>query len=159
MTQKLYTVYYDTEDHDLRRNDIALRLRREGKRWVQTIKGRGGATAGLHQRYEWEVPVTNARPDFTKISDPDLISLLNSAILREKLQPIFTTEFNRSTRMLRLTDGEVEFCLDRGRIAAGEASVPIRGNRAGAEVGWRRFIVPACAGLARYCSPQAGKQE
>ena len=27
--------------------------------------------------------------------------------------------------MLRLPDGEVEFCLDRGRITAGEISVPI----------------------------------
>jgi len=123
VTQKLYTVYYDTENHDLRHSEIALRLRREGNRWVQTIKGRGGATAGLHQRYEWEVPVMNARPNFTKISDPDLISLLNGVILPEKLQPVFTSEFNRTKRMLQLTDGEVEFCLDRGRIAAGEASL------------------------------------
>jgi triphosphatase len=125
VAQKLYTVYYDTEDHDLSRNDIALRLRRDGKQWVQTIKGGGGATAGLHHRYEWEVPVKEAQPDFTKISDPNLISLFNSANLREKLRPIFTTEFSRSTRMLRLLDGEVEFCLDRGRITAGEISVPI----------------------------------
>jgi len=125
VAQKLYTVYYDTEDHDLRRNDIALRLRRNGKQWVQTIKGGGGATAGLHHRYEWEAPVKEAQPDFTKISDPDLISLFDNASLREKLQPIFTTECSRSTRMLRLPDGEVEFCLDRGRITAGEISVPI----------------------------------
>ena len=125
VAQKLYTVYYDTEDHDLRRNDIALRLRRDGKQWVQTIKGGGGATAGLHRRYEWEVPVKEAQPDFTKISDPDLISLFDSANLREKLRPIFTTECSRSTHMLRLPDGEVEFCLDRGWITAGEISVPI----------------------------------
>src|SRR6476620_3688890 len=83
VAQKLYTVYYDTEDHDLRRNDIALRLRRNGKQWVQTIKGGGGATAGLHHRYEWEAPVKEAQPDFTKISDPDLISLFDNASLRE----------------------------------------------------------------------------
>ena len=123
VTQKLYSVYYDTESQDLRRNDIALRLRRDGKRWVQTIKGRGGATAGLHRRYEWEVPVLSAQPDFTKISDPAVFSLFDSASLREKLHPIFTTEFNRSKRMLRLPDGEVEFCLDRGSITAGEATI------------------------------------
>jgi triphosphatase len=123
VTQKLYTVYYDTESHDLRHKDIALRLRRHGKRWVQTIKGRGGATAGLHQRYEWEVPVLHARPDFTKISDPAVVNLFDSARLRERLHPLFTTKFNRSKRMLRLSDGEVEFCLDRGTITAGKASI------------------------------------
>jgi inorganic triphosphatase YgiF len=123
ITQKLYTVYYDTESHDLRRKDIALRLRLHGKRWVQTIKGRGGARAGLHQRYEWEVPVPQPTPDFTKISDPTIINFFDSASLREKLHPLFTTEFNRSKRMLRLTEGEVEFCLDRGTITAGGASI------------------------------------
>jgi triphosphatase len=123
ITKKLYSVYYDTDDHDLRRKDVALRLRRDGRRWVQTIKGRGGATAGLHQRYEWEVPVPHARPDLTKISDPAIVNLFDSASLREKLRPLFTTEFNRSKRILRLTDGEVEFCLDRGTITAGNASV------------------------------------
>jgi inorganic triphosphatase YgiF len=123
VTQKLYTVYYDTESHDLRHKDIALRLRRHGKHWVQTIKGRGGATVGLHQRYEWEVPVLHARLDFTQISDPAVANLFGCASLRERLHPLFTTEFNRSKRMLRLSDGEVEFCLDQGAITAGKASI------------------------------------
>ena len=108
------------------RNGVAFRLRREGKRWVQTIKGGGSATAGLHQREEWEAPVLKAQPDFTKISDPLLIKLFSVASLREQLRPLFTTEFNRSTRMLRLPDGsEAEFCLDRGKIIAGNVSVPL----------------------------------
>lgn len=123
VNQKLYSVYYDTGSHDLRLKDIALRLRRDGKRWVQTIKGKGEATAGLHQRYEWEVPVLHARPDLTKISDPAVLSLFDNARLRESLHPIFTTEFNRSKRILRLASGEVEFCLDRGTITAGDASI------------------------------------
>ena len=39
---------------------------------------------------------------------------------------VFITEFNRSTRTLRLSGGsEAEFCLDRGRVTAGSASMPI----------------------------------
>src|SRR5687768_1361912 len=67
VTRKLYTVYYDTPDFDLRRNDIAFRLRRASKHWMQSIKGGGSATAGLHQRYEWETPLRTAHPDFAKI--------------------------------------------------------------------------------------------
>ena len=126
VTQKLYSVYYDTPNLDLKRHGVALRLRRSGKRWVQTIKGGGSVTAGLHQRDEWEAPVLKAQPDFTKITDPALIKLFSATGLREQLHPVFTTEFTRSTRMLRLADGgEAEFCLDRGQIIAGDASAPL----------------------------------
>lgn len=126
VTRKLYSIYYDTPDFDLRRNGVAFRLRREGKRWMQSIKGGGGVATGLHQRDEWEAPVLKAQPDFTKISDPSLVRLFSPTSLREQLQPLFTTVFNRSTRTLRLSDGsEAEFCLDRGEIIAGDASAPI----------------------------------
>lgn len=126
VTRKLYSVYYDTSSFDLRHSRIAFRLRREGKRWTQTIKGGGSAIAGLHQHDEWDAPVLKAQPDFTKISNPGLIRLVSTANLREQLRPLFITEFNRSSRMLRLADGtEVEFCLDRGKIVAGDASAPL----------------------------------
>ena len=54
VNHKLYSIYYDTPDFDLRRNDVAFRLRREGRHWIQSIKGGGSATAGLHQRHEWK---------------------------------------------------------------------------------------------------------
>src|SRR5688500_229877 len=122
---ELHTVYYDTSDYDLRRNNVAFRLRRAGKRWIQSIKGGGGAVAGLHQRYEWETPVPGAQPDFTEIPDSALSSLFDSDALREQLRPLFTTEFKRSTRLLRFTDhSEAELCIDRGRIVAGNVSMP-----------------------------------
>ena len=125
-TKKIYSIYYDSSNFDLRRNGVALRLRREGKRWVQTIKGGGSAIAGLHKREEWEASVLKAQPDITKISDPLLIKLFCVAGLRQQLRPLFTTEFNRSTRMLHLPDGsEAEFCLDRGKIIAGNVSLPL----------------------------------
>lgn len=124
-SQKLYTVYYDTPDFALRRNDIAFRLRRARKHWVQAVKGRGNAVAGLHQRYEWEAPVLKAQPDFTRISDPSLIKLFDNARLRKQMRPLFVTEFKRDSRILRLPDGgEAELCLDRGKIVAGDASLP-----------------------------------
>ncbi|MBA4142294.1 MAG: CYTH and CHAD domain-containing protein [Nitrosospira sp.] len=125
VTRKVHSIYYDTGNFDLRRSNTAFRLRRTGKRWVQTIKGGGNAIVGLHQRFEWEAPVLKAQPDFNAISDPALFALFDDAGLREKLHPVFITEFNRSTRILRLADNsEVEFCLDRGRIITPERSIP-----------------------------------
>ena len=126
ITQRLYSIYYDTPTLDLNRHGIGLRLRRSGRRWVQTIKGGGGVTAGLHQRNEWEFPVLKEQLDFTKITDPALIKLFSSVELRDQLRPIFTTDFKRSSRMLRLADGgEVEFCLDWGEIISGDDRIPL----------------------------------
>lgn len=126
VTQKLCSVYYDTPAFDLKRHGVVLRLRRSGRSWVQTIKGGGSVAAGLHQRDEWEAPVLKAHPDFTKITDPALIKLFAATDLRERLQPVFTTELTRNIRLLRLADGgEAEFCLDRGQVIAGDASAPI----------------------------------
>jgi inorganic triphosphatase YgiF len=126
VNHKLYSIYYDTPDLDLRSRRVALRLRREGRRWTQAVKGGGSVAAGLHQRQEFEVPVLRGQPDLTKISNSSLATLFDVRALREQLRPVFTTEFTRSIRTLRLAGGsEVEFCLDRGKITANGASAPI----------------------------------
>ena len=43
---------------------MALRLRRIGKHWLQTLKSGGGVQAGLHQRNEWETLVDGEALDF-----------------------------------------------------------------------------------------------
>ena len=42
------SVYFDTDKHKLHKNGLMLRVRRIGKRYVQTIKANG--TAGLFER-------------------------------------------------------------------------------------------------------------
>ncbi|MEJ0003740.1 MAG: CYTH domain-containing protein [Pararobbsia sp.] len=56
-------VYYDTPDLALQRARSALRLRLAGDRWLQTFKSGGGASAGLHRRHEWEMPVAGETLD------------------------------------------------------------------------------------------------
>jgi len=57
-TQRLQARYFDTPDRRLAAAGIALRLRKEGTQWVQTLKSRGD---GLMARGEHEVAVGRAR--------------------------------------------------------------------------------------------------
>jgi len=120
-TRKLTSIYFDTDDFVLRNQAIALRVRRSGRQWIQTIKGGGSVQAGLHQRDEWEAPVARDTPDFGKITDPSLTQLFATEDLRQRLHPVFVTEFKRTVWLLQTEAGdEVEMALDQGEIRAGQ---------------------------------------
>jgi inorganic triphosphatase YgiF len=121
--RKLYSVYYDTPDLELHQRSIALRLRRIGKRWVQTLKDGGGVMAGLHQRNEWEAPVAGKSLDFEVLEASGGPRL--PKFLRKKLQPLFVTDFTRTTYMLVFEGAKIELCMDCGAIRSGQFSQQI----------------------------------
>lgn len=124
VSRNLFTAYYDTPDLYLQKHQMALRLRNIGKKWIQSFKGGGDAALGLHQRHEWESMVPAGQPDFTQISYPALTRLFGNIDLCAQLRTLFTTDFKRSQRMLRLVDGsEIEFSLDQGVIRTPAASI------------------------------------
>src|SRR5690606_8076592 len=52
----LQNTYYDTPNQDLRAQDIALRIRKQGRLRLQTVKCAGIVSGGLSSRPEWETP-------------------------------------------------------------------------------------------------------
>lgn len=124
--KNLLSIYFDTEDFSLRQRGIALRVRRDGHRWIQTVKGGGSVKAGLHSRFEIEAQVAHDYPDFTKIDDPALSELFTAPEMRGRLKPVFTTDFRRTIWLLESEAGDqVEMALDQGAIRAGQASAAI----------------------------------
>jgi triphosphatase len=122
-SQKLYSVYYDTPELELHGRAMALRLRRKGREWLQTLKGGGGVQAGLHQRNEWETPVSGEALDFAALKEIGAPAL--SAELRGTLQAVFVTDFSRSTRLINFEGAEIELALDSGEVRAGQRTRPI----------------------------------
>lgn len=122
VTRRLYNIYYDTPKLELHKTEMALRLRRAGKQWLQTLKGGGSSRAGLHQRNEWEVPVSGPALDFSANPSVDWEAHLP---LRRKLQPVFVTDFSRTSRMLNFQGAEIELCMDHGQVSTEQSSVPL----------------------------------
>lgn len=121
--RKLHSAYYDTPDLELHRIGMALRIRRDGKRWIQTLKGGGSVHAGLHVRNEWETMVPVARLDFERLVECGAPRFPPK--LRSRLQRIFSTDFVRTTYDLTYEGSEIELCMDVGEISSGDASCPI----------------------------------
>ena len=64
--QALITRYFDTPDFALSAQGVALRVRRAGRRWLQTLKTEGERRGGLSRRAEYEMAVTRGSPDWTR---------------------------------------------------------------------------------------------
>ncbi len=124
VTRRLYNIYYDTPKLELHESGMALRLRRAGRQWLQTLKGGGSVKAGLHQRNEWEVPVRGAALDFSASQSAEWDQHLPKP-LRKKLQPVFVTDFFRSSRMLLWQDAQIELCMDQGGVRTEQRGMPI----------------------------------
>ena len=126
LPQQLLSVYYDTPDLDLKKHRTALRLRRTGTRWIQTVKTEGKITGGLHERPEWESETAEGTFDFAAIPDPAVREFFADEKIRETLRPVFVTEFTRTSSLLEFAGGDVvELSLDQGEICAEEKRLPI----------------------------------
>ena len=122
----LATVYYDTPSSDLARAGVALRLRRDGNRSIQTLKGGGGVAAGLHERDEIEWDLSGHSLNVALLDSTPYAELFAKRKVRARLRPVFTTEFARVARTLAFPDGTLaELALDRGVIRAGRHEAPI----------------------------------
>ena len=123
--KKLRTTYFDTPEFDLRRRGVALRVRRDGQRWVQAVKDSGTVHGGLRTRLEIETEIAGPLPDCTRLADNRLAGIFDSPELRAALAPVFVTEFSRRTRLIDFKDAVVEASLDRGEICSGGGIAPL----------------------------------
>lgn len=123
---RLQASYFDTADRRLAADGLSLRLRKEGRRWVQALKGRGDSAL---QRSEHEVALAGAaQPAIDPArhagtpAGEQLAALLGDGAL---LVETFRTDVRRRQRSSRSREGTVELAFDVGHISAGEARLPI----------------------------------
>ena len=123
---RLQAAYFDTPERLLAQAGMALRLRREGGRWVQTLKGLGDD--GI-SRDEHNVPLASHEVD---ARDPQPVLLrhaevpvgqrllaLLAALPPGALRCSYRTDIWRLSRPLRSRLGTVELAFDEGWLIAG----------------------------------------
>ena len=133
--ERMQAIYFDTTDERLAKHGVALRLRREGRGWVQTVKA---ATADSFRRLEHNVLVTAPRgggPPALDLARHDVARV--GEVLRKALgngsegnagaglSVRFRADVSRITRTIRAAGARVEIALDTGEIVAGDGSRPI----------------------------------
>ena len=112
--------YFDTPDSALARAGIALRVRKEGRRWVQTIKAPGTDTLSRTE-------INHVRPT----ADLDLALYTGTALesffaaLQSPLTLRYETRVTRLLLDIQAGASRIELAFDQGSVFSGEAELPI----------------------------------
>ena len=141
---RLQAAYFDTAQRALAKARLALRVRREGHHWVQTLKGdtADGMTRLEHNVVLVHRPGATAEPPQadpalhagTPVGDRLFAALGRSTdgttardrIASEPMAALYFTDILRRTRAQRSALGSVELAFDTGSITAGGATLAVR---------------------------------
>ncbi|MEM8959586.1 MAG: CHAD domain-containing protein [Pseudomonadota bacterium] len=126
-TRLVRTIYYDTPEQDLRRNGIAVRMRRDGRRWIQTVKIKARHDVGLAESAEYDSPAPGGQLHLGAIPDEAIRDRIVGLVGDKVLEPVCETAMRRISSLLRLQNGaEAELAIDSGEIKAAEKAEPFR---------------------------------
>lgn len=126
----LQAAYVDTADRALASAGLALRVRREGRQWVQTLKGEAadGMTRLEHNvrlpAPAGKLPVADPRLHAHTPAGELLAAALGKAADLELIVH-YRTDIWRLTRELRTPHGRVELAFDQGVIEAADRRLPV----------------------------------
>lgn len=122
--QDLVTLYFDTPDFALSAAGVALRLRRSGRRWMQTLKTEGERGGGLSRRVEFEMTVKRGALDWSRF--PPEARAYVPEVVRGALVLAFETRFHRTAWRVKGRGGaQIEVALDVGEVRAGGRREPL----------------------------------
>lgn len=128
-SQTLQALYFDTADGLLAQHGMALRLRKEGRVWFQTLKRADSAAASARHEHNVRLgvwPAKAATP--TPLLDPSLHAESEAGVVLAKLLrksgapdllPQYQTKIQRLSAAIRTRRGLLEYALDVGALSGG----------------------------------------
>ena len=116
--QTLRSVYYDTPDHRLHEQGMVLRVRENGRGYVQTVKLDNNFEDGISNPVEVEDRLEDGQPNPSRIHSKRVRRKVLKAIRGSALIQAFETNVTRTTYRLRTRGSIIELALDRGEAVA-----------------------------------------
>ena len=116
--RRLTSIYYDTAKGALRRAGMALRVRRSGDEFVQTLKDGGD---GAFSRGEWETRLEGPDPDVGVLKHTPAAVVLAKA---GRLAPVYVVDVQRRTADVTEGDSRIEIAFDEGVAKARDDEAP-----------------------------------
>jgi inorganic triphosphatase YgiF len=123
--RKVESTYYDTAARDLRQQGLTLRLRRDGRKWLQTVKADGRLAGGLSRVTEDEAALPEGKLSLEAIGDAELRRRIVESVDVAALNPLYSTAIERTRVELEADGARAELALDAGRIVAGDQEAPL----------------------------------
>ncbi|MDP2033130.1 MAG: CHAD domain-containing protein [Polaromonas sp.] len=129
--QRLQARYFDTPEGALAAQGVVLRLRKEGRQWVQTAKAPGSRPL---ERLEHNLALGARAPSAPELARHHGTPVGDRIRQALKLQPgkdfpalvqVYATDIVRLSRLVRSNGTLVELALDRGHITAGDRALPV----------------------------------
>lgn len=117
----LRATYFDTPDFKLARRKLALRVRQQGRQFVQCLKAQSDDGGGVgFARHEWEWTVLGEVLNTEVLRAEPPIKALFKGISQNALAPIYATDIKRQSRDLHTPGGALVRCdIDQGRVYLG----------------------------------------
>lgn len=107
-TMRLHTRYLDTPDFALARHGVALRTRRDGRRWELTVKWGGSVDGAVHRRPELTVPLREPPATPFRLEDPTVHTEIAALIAGRPLQVVLISDIRRRAIDVRRADAEAD---------------------------------------------------
>ena len=111
----LSNVYFDTCELQLNTHKIALRIRKKGAQYIQTLKTKGQSVNGLSTRGEWEWDLPNKALNLAYLENCDAWP---KSIAVSELHEVFETNFTRHQLEINWQNAQIELAYDQGDILA-----------------------------------------
>jgi inorganic triphosphatase YgiF len=116
------TTDFDTSDRRFADNGFALRVRKQDKNALLSIKQAGSVGTA---REEWERPIAGDEPNADNMSDSPAARLLRKNGDGADLAPLYTVAVDRATFLVKEGSAQIEIAVDRGEIKRDGAELPV----------------------------------
>jgi inorganic triphosphatase YgiF len=130
-TLQLLNRYFDTPDMALSQGGAALRIRQqtvvgqEQAQIIQTLKTRGSSAGGLHQRMEWDWPLSEVALNLDLINSSNAQNHLSPELNLTTIGALFTTDFQRKVWLYTQDETVIEMVLDQGKVSTDEHNIDL----------------------------------